>query len=306
MKSRRRKFYPDSLQHVYQQSADKGVIFYTDFDYLVFFTIICTVSLEYDVKLAAVVPMPDHLHELTVASYLEELALFHMHYPAVFALEYNRHYGRKGRLLKKSFGSAPKYGNKAIRTTLAYNYNNPTERKLCTRVEDWRWNFLAYANNPFPFSCPFNWNKARSCMKRAVIEVKAIHKSRGYLNYAILERLFAPLNADEREQLKDLIIGIWSVIDYEYIISFYGDYETMLRAFNSNTGAEFDIKEEWGKYDDRVYSLMTDLLQADGIVDVPRQIYSMPEAVKRKLATRLIAKFPDANPKQVAKYLHLK
>lgn len=305
MKNRRRKFYPGTLQHIYQQSADKGVIFYSDLDYLVFFTIVCSVALEYDVKIVAIVPMPDHYHELTLVASLEELARFHMHYPAEFALEYNRHYERKGRLLKKSFGSAPKYGNKAVRTALAYNYNNPAERKLCTRVDEWRWNFLAYANNPFPFSRPFNPKRARKCMKRAVAEVKAIRKSRGYLNYAVLERLFAPLSEGERQQLTDVIIGTWSVIDYEYLISFYGDYQTMLRAFNSNTGAEFEIKEERGNYDDRVYSHMTERLQADGIPDPPRTIYKMSEAARRKMAIRLSAFVPEAHPKQIAKYLHL-
>jgi len=306
MRNRRRKFYPDALQHVYQRSADGGVIFYSDLDYLVFFTIVCSVALQYDVKLAAVVPMPDHFHELTLAANLRELSRFHMHYPALFALEFNRHYGRKGRLLKKSFGSAPKYGNKAIRTSLAYNFNNPPERKLCSRVEEWRWNFLAYADNPFPFSRPFNPKKARACMKRAVAEVKAIYKAGGYLNYSVLERLFAPLETGEREQLTDIIIGTWSVIDYEYIISFYGDYQSMLKAFNSNTGAEFDIKEERGFYDDKVYSKMKEILQADGIVDIPRAIFAMPMAVRKRLATRLYACVPEAHPKQVAKFLHIK
>ena len=305
MKSRRRKFYPETLQHIYQQSADKGVIFYSDLDYLVFFTVICSVALDYDVKIVAVVPMPDHYHELTLATTLEELARFHMHYPAVFALEYNRHYGRKGRLFKKSFGSAPKYGHKAVRTALAYCYNNPPERQLCAKVEEWRWNFLAYADNPFPFSHPFDQKGARACMKRAVAEVRAIRKSKGYLNYAVLERLFAPLNTEEREQLKDIIIDAWSVIDYEYIISLYGNYQTMIRAFNSNTGAEFDIKEERGGYDDRVYSQMLRIMQADGIRDVTRAIYKMPEAVRRKIAFRLSVMVPEAHPKQVAKFLHL-
>lgn len=305
MKNRRRKFYPGTLQHIYQQSADKGVIFYSDLDYLVFFTVICSVAREYKIKIAAVVPMADHFHELAVAETLKELSRFHMHYPSTFAVEYNRHYGRTGRLLKKSFGSAPKVGNKAVRTILAYNYNNPPERKLCARAEDWRWNFLAYAKSPCPFSRPYNPKTARACMKKAAAEIKAIHKSKGFLNYAVLERLFAPLDHDEQEQLKDLIITTWSVIDYEYIISLYGDYQTMVRAFNSNTGAEFEIKEEWGNYDDRVYSWMCAILRADGIGNIPAAIFKMSASAKRKYASRLSAMVPEAHPRQIAKFLHL-
>ena len=45
--------------------------------------------------------------------------------------------------------------------------------------------------------------------------------------------------------MTDYIINSYSAIDYEKLISYYGDYEKMCLAFESNQGSEYDIKEKY-------------------------------------------------------------
>ena len=65
------------------------------------------------------------------------------------------------------------------------------------------------------------------------------------LNYTLLSSLTDPLDKAERQQLTDYIIYSYSSIDYGRLISFYGSYEKMCLAFESNQGSEYDIKEEY-------------------------------------------------------------
>ena len=52
------------------------------------------------------------------------------------------------------------------------------------------------------------------------------------------------LNERERSQLVDYIISVYNCIDYHFLTGCYGSYQDMLLAVNSNTGSEYDIKEE--------------------------------------------------------------
>ena len=42
----KRKFYKNGQQHIFQISADKGVIFYTDEDYIFFYTLLCCLAVR--------------------------------------------------------------------------------------------------------------------------------------------------------------------------------------------------------------------------------------------------------------------
>ena len=53
MKSRKRSFQNNVLNHCYQRTADGGVIFYSNLDYLVWFTIVCTTARKHTVRILA-------------------------------------------------------------------------------------------------------------------------------------------------------------------------------------------------------------------------------------------------------------
>ena len=55
-----------------------------------------------------------------------------------FVREYNSFSGRTGKLFKKNYGSAPKSDSKKIRSCINYIGNNPVEKSLCERAQDYR------------------------------------------------------------------------------------------------------------------------------------------------------------------------
>ena len=142
-------------------------------------------------------------------------------------------------------------------------------------------------------------------MRMALKEIKQCHDDGQYITYSMLERWESHLSATEWQQIADYIIGLWNVIDYEQAISYYGSYDTMLRAFHDNTGSEYEIREDHDNYTDVVYADCTHVLQAKGLS--ARQlsaIPSLPLEQKQQLYYYLLSR-TSARPAQVKKYLHI-
>lgn len=196
----------DALNHCYQKTKDGIVLFYSVCDYLVFFTLLCTVALRYDVKIIALALMPDHLHESIFAKSRYELWRFMQTLLSMFAKEHNVTCHRKGALFKSPFGSAPKTSDKKIRTNIAYVANNPVERHLSQSAESYRWTFLAYANSDHPFSKPIVKSRASKKFKQAIAIVDSNCAENMHLKYSVLKTMFSGLNKEECNQLTDYII----------------------------------------------------------------------------------------------------
>lgn len=302
---KKRKVYSGEVHHVFQRTRDRGVIFYSIHDYLVYFTIYCSQARQKGISVLSLCPMPDHAHQVVVASSRIQMVTFIQTYAHLFAYEWNKKRGKKGYLFSHPFGSAAKLGNKQVRTVLAYSYNNPVERKLTERAEDYRWTFLAYYQNKSPYSLPLNESHAKSNMRIILKEVKECHENGRYIDYAMLERWEKRLTPTEWHQLTDFIIGLWNIIDYEQAISYYGNYEAMVRAFHDNTGSEYEIQEDHDNYSDSVYADCTHVLQAEGWTS--KELSALPTlSTERKMALYyLLLSRTSARPKQVKKYLHL-
>ena len=269
---KKRKVYSGEAHHVFQRTRNKGVIFYSIHDYLVYFTIYCSQARQRGVSVLSLCPMPDHMHQVIVAASKNQMATFVQTYSHLFAYEWNKKRKKKGFLFSHPFGSAAKLGNKQVRTVLAYSNNNPVERKLVERAEDYRWTFLAYYNNRNPFSLPLNESHAKSYMRMALKEIKQCRDDGQYITYSMLERWESHLSATEWQQIADYIIGLWNVIDYEQAT---------------------------------VYADCTHVLQAKGLS--ARQlsaIPSLPMEQKQQLYYYLLSR-TSARPVQVKKYLHL-
>lgn len=299
---KRRKVYPGEVHHVCQMTQGKRVVFYTASDYLVFFTVFSTVARRRGIPVLALCPMPDHVHHVSVSASARELSAFVNEYSRIFAHLWNRSRDREGYLFYHSFSSAAKLGSKQVRTTLAYNYNNPVERKLVQQAEQYRWNFLAYARNDHPFSAPVTMSKASRALKKALSEINALFRQGKYLNYAQLARWKRCLKAAEQQQLIDQIVSLWNVVDYDLAIGYYGSLEAMIRAFHDNTGSEYDIREDRDNYSDAVYSQCSSILLQEGL-DLFR-IPAMSPLAKREWF-RILSLRTSARPRQLLKYLHL-
>ena len=304
MKSRKRSFQKNVLNHCYQRTEDGGVIFYSNLDYLVWFTIVCTTARKHKVRILAMCPMPDHTHFSIEAASSLELAAFMRDYSSLFVLEHNKVCHRKGPLFDTPFGSAPKNTDKKVRANLIYVWNNPPERKLIGKAENYRWTFLAYAVSDHPFSQKLVIRDSRWPVQKAVKEIMAQFKAGRYLPYALLKRLYEPLTTDEKQQLTDFIISTYNVIDYNAALKYFNSYEDLLLAVHSTTGSEYDIKESFVGKTDKDYSAMVRIILREL---QPKDIHDILALSKeeRYQLFQLLRRHTYAMNEQIAKFLHL-
>lgn len=304
MRGSERVFKDGAIQHIYQNTVDGFLIFYSVRDYLVFFTLLSIAARKYNVKILGVCLMPDHIHILAIAGRKEDLSQFVCYYTSRFVLLYNPTVNRSGQFFRHSFGSAVKINDKKSRSAIAYLYNNLVEKKLADDVESGQWNFLQYAVRNNPFSTPLVSAKARWPMRRALQMVR-IHREQDLpLNYPLIERITKQLNVMEKKQLTDYVIQQYNCIDYPEVIKFFGSYDAMITAFNTTTGSEYDVREVHHKESDAIYHTITKyLLDHYPIVSV-KDIFFLTEKERKNMAVN-VARATSAPWFQVAKYFHL-
>lgn len=292
------------VHHIYQRTMGRFNIFYDLEDYLVYYTIFSIAARQYGVCVVGLCLMIDHIHMLIKTEAKVAMSEFVRQVTSMFAREQNNDVGRKGPLFQARFGSAAKKGAKMVRTAIAYLFNNPVERALCRKAEEYRWNFLAYAASKHPFSEPIDSKTASRKLMRAVKEVNFAESEGRHLRYIQLKRMLSSLDDKERMQLVDHIISRYNPIDYNESIGYYGTYENMVTTINSNTGSEYDLKEDRYRFSDLEYTHMADILrQEEGIREL-RKITGWGVDEKMKLFKILRHRVPCSNL-PIAKFLHL-
>lgn len=301
---RKRRVFSGVLSHCYQRAADLVVLFYSDSDFLSFFTIICMQAVKNKVCLVMLCLMPDHFHASAKAERASNLSDLWHTATGIYSTQNNLICNRHGDLFQHPYGSAPKRTDKKERDNIIYLGNNPVERQLVKRAEEYRWNFLAYAKSDHPFSEPIIIRRASWPMQKAIKEVKAFHERGQYLSYKTLQRLFQPLGYKEREQLTDFIISMYNVIDYDEAIRHFGSYEAMLEAMHVTTGREYEIKEVFTGWADDGYSKLVQLvLRKTGLKDIHGMFY-YSEKRRRQLFEYLKGR-TSATDRQVANFLRI-
>ena len=304
MKGRSRVFRVGALHHIYQRTIDGYLIFYSVRDFLVFFTLFCTVARKYDVKVLGICLMYDHIHVLVVAGSRAAMSAFVREYTCRFSRQRNCRYQRKGDFFKHRFGSAPKVDEKKARTAIAYLYNNPVEKKLCRYAEEFQWDFLAYAKSDHPFSQPLRLSRARKPLRRAIAEVRQLRDSDSPLRYEFIDRIIKDLSSEEILQLTDFIVVQYNCIDYSDLTSYYDDFQALLTAVHSNTGSEYQVKEKITPGSDMIFKrMMKTIRKMTGYRDM-REVLTLSNSEKQRLAWILSAE-TGATPLQISKMLHM-
>lgn len=304
MKGQNRKLYPDIINHCYQRTINGDLIFYNVYDCLLFFTIFCVQAPKYGIRVYKLCLMPDHIHNSSSAKRKKDLSDFTQVYTAMYAREHNIVCNEKGSVFQSPFGSAPKYGDKKARSNLIYVDNNPVERHLVEKAEDYRWNFLAYAKSNHPFSKPLELKEASKAMKTAIEIVDAWYNDGKYLSYFMLRRMFSPLSEDEKRQLVDYVVTKYNILDYEGAAAFFDGYENMLIATHSVTGSEHDLNEVFVGKSDEYYNKMTSILMNTGRFKDIHDVFSLSIEDRMGLLKMLNSQ-TDATLEQIAKYLHI-
>ena len=116
--------------------------------------------------------------------------------------------------------------------------------------------------------------------------------------------MYEKLTECESEQLTDYIISKYLPLDKESLIACYGDYETMLTAINSNTGSEYDIKEQHDNNSDQIYESMLEVCRRSSYAANIPALLALPVGQKLAIADILVRE-TGAKPYQVRKFLHL-
>ena len=297
-------FVPGAVQHVYQRTIGGFLLFYSVKDYLVFFTVFAVAARRYNVRILALCLMVDHIHVLVQTDSRDELEAFVTLYTSWFAKRHNAWYDKRGQVFPKSYGLASKVTDKSIRSAIAYVYCNPVERRMVSRAEQSRWNFLAFADSRFPFSESMRLERASAHMRQAVKEIKATRLACRPLGYVQLNRIFSSLAYDERLQLTDLIINQYNCIDYTNLIARFGSYEKMVMAINTTTGSEYAFKEEFAGYSDKIYDRITDVLQKTNRITSVEDLLRRSERERYEM-TAFLAATTGATRRQIEKYLRL-
>ena len=302
---KRRKFYRGVVNHIYQKAVHGFNLFYCDEDRIVFYTIFSVAARSApDVKALGLCLMYDHFHSLLLFEKMTEMSAFMDHCTSWYAKEYNEHVGRKGRLFRKNYGSAPKWGLKKIHSAISYLFNNPVEKHLCDKAELFRWSFLPYLRTKHPFSEPVVLKNASTAFRQARKEVDNMVELNIPLNYPQLRRMRRNLTACEWEQLVDhLIVKYWP-FDNAMLLSFYDSYEEMLIAINSNTGGEYDLKEDFLPFTDLPYGEMIDYL-AGRMDPIDVRKVTMRSSEEKMTILEELRKYTTADMKQIHKFLHM-
>ncbi|MBQ9548136.1 MAG: hypothetical protein IJV01_03125 [Bacteroidales bacterium] len=299
-----REHQQEQIVHLYQNTVGGFLLFYSVIDFLVFFSLVCTAARRNHLRLLAVIPMFDHLHLLIEARSRESVAPFVDVYTSGYSKALNHSLGSSGAVSNPGFGCAIKSGEKAIRTACSYAYNNPGEKGLCHRAEAYRWTFLAYAQSANPFSEKIVLSRASAPFRRALKMIDYWRNAGLPLRHQWLEPLFLPLQKKEREQLTDYIITAYNALDYQRLISFYGDHTKMCLSFFSNQGSEYDIRESFIPGSHRQYLEIASFLRKICHYANVKDALRLPEQERRTLADNVISgtRIP---PRFVYKYLRL-
>lgn len=293
------------LVHVYQNTEEGHVIFYTMKDKLFFYTLLAILLRRYGIKLVAMSLMPDHYHLLLQAFSTDELRPLARDLNSTYARRFNQSAGISGKVFKGPMGFSVKKGVKERMSAINYVHNNPVVKKLDRRCASSTWNFLAFAKCPYPFSEKPDRSRCRIALRRAMRMVDSLEKNGEWLDYPTLNRLFDPLTKEEKLQLFDYAVSRYKAIDYESAAAYFGSVDNMIESAEMNSGAEYDIDEVFDTRDDRPYLRMAAALLDEGICtkDV-KEVLAMNYGTRLDLFTMLRAR-SMASFRQMEKFLHL-
>jgi len=274
---RKIKFNSADLQHIYQRAKDRGVIFYTIEDRLVYYTLAATKARKYNITVIAAALMYTHVHQAIYSRTLSDVQNYLKTLNSSFSRLYNSRYGRKGQLFDEDPGRAGKFSLKDKKSNIIYVYNNHVEKGLCEKAVQERWSFLAYSENTNPFSeeimknnISANLRKAKNLVNRRIRKLKA-------LEYCDFDRILPGLTDSEQKNLFDYIIAKYSWIDFKEAARHFNGLDSMIIAIDSSTGSEYDLNEEYTRIKDDVYRRLISFCQKH--IDI-RDIYTMPSTQK--------------------------
>ena len=289
--------------HIYFLARGGCVLFYRTTDRLSFYSVLSVLAKRFGVTVLGVSFMFTHVHLMVRTSDLAQLRLFIGQLIKTFSRLLREDRAVAGPQFETPFGSAPKVSLKEQRSCLIYIWNNPVEKKLCTKAVKDRWTFLAYYNNPFPFSERLVKRYASAQLQKACSVIDGESRAGRYLRPRFLRTLFATLVKKEQEQLADYIIGAYRFIDYTGAVKLFDSFDQLLIATEASTGKEFDVGEQYDPLSDAPYREMLRLVSKGHLFDNWKLLHLEPDEQKRLF--RIFKNETAATDRQIRKFLHM-
>lgn len=265
-------FSKRAIQHIYMRCKDRGVLFYTIQDRLVYYTLAAVKAKKHGIKVYAASLMFTHIHQSVSADSIDSLRNYIHDTNTSFSRLYNKHYNRTGTLFERRPGHSQKITSKEKRSNIIYVFNNHVEKGICKTAISERWSFLAYGSSDHPFSHELNRDRCSKSLKRYLNLIdRRINRLKG-LEYCDLDRAFAILSSEEKEQMVDYIISGYSLIDFSIAIPHFGSFQSMITAIDSTTGGEYEIQEDYTKLKDTGYVDLIRQAESEGYLP---KLYSL-------------------------------
>lgn len=251
--------------HIFQISVTRGIVFCTIPDLILLYTLICTRAPKHRAHIISMTIMLNHFHIEASFQKLDDLELYMNEVTSVFARKYNKHYGLSGQLFHRPFGSSVKGNEKLKFNNYIYIGNNAKDKQAVKRAEEYRWNFLKFSENSFPFSEPYHPDKASKEMRSLVKKVKTYKINNRVIGYDFFEcREYQYLKEAEKQQLIDMIINEYNVIDYSPALAKYGSPTKIYEVMNTVSGSEYGSGDDFDKEDYRHYYKMINIAMEEG------------------------------------------
>ena len=302
MKHTSNHFYRDGvIHHLYIKALYGRVLFYRTEDYLFLYTLFSILARRYGLQVEAFCIMFNHIHACLKAPSEDVMRSFCRDLSSLFTIGFNKEYNRQGKLLMLC-GYAAKASGKALRSCLVYIANNPSTGRIVEKAIEYKWNLLGYFLSNFPFSERLVKREARFEMRKTLAIVDGCFSRGRFLNYTILNRVFAKLKNEEKQQMVDYIIVKYFFIDRNGFLSHFNGIEKTLVAIESSSGSEHDFYEPWEDYS--VYLTMLKKTKDSGLDYKRFRFHEMPRKDLILLKMRL-SMINGATNKHVARFLHL-
>ncbi len=274
------------FQHICQLSADKGIIFYTIADILVYYSIFAIRCIKEEIIVLAISIMLNHVHfEGYFKLESRMVALLHG-INTSFAKTYNSNYHLQGPVFHHGFQHSQRYGEQKIRDAFIYIGNNGKVKTPGINAEDYRWNLIKYLASPNPFSDMIDYKTASPNLLYLLSDVLNRRRKLQPLDYGFFGDKYLALNEIERQQLIDFIISVYYCLDREKIMALYGTYDNICTALNAVSGSEHGFVDDLSKEDYRHYYKMMSICKRLGYdITKLRSFSTLSLAESSKLGT---------------------
>lgn len=255
--------------------------------------------------------MINHFHLAASFATKSAMSAFMNEVTNVFARKYNRHYGLKGQLFRRPFGSASKSDLKKFRQMILYIGNNAKEKKAVIQSEKYRWNFLKYMEESHPFSEKIEPQNISKDLTSLLKTVKKMRKQGKCIDYRFFDsNKYTRLTEIEKRYIIDSIITEYSNIDNNAVISAFGSIQKLYDMLDMTSESEYGLPDDYEQEDYRHYYKMIKIAISEGYDINKVRFHGIGESqfeLHPDIAKRIINRAmneANASRREISKFLH--